>query len=401
MTFFCFLTLLLSIGRNYDVRADEEQIIEQNVQDTQQEEKAPVTFTKGRITYEVTEPIDDSSSVRIGKVKITGNSLKSAVTGCSITLYVTYEGREYAVDEIGDSAFAFSKLEEIVIPNSVRRIGQAAFYGATRLNTVELGDGVEEIGDGAFSYCESLENIKLTAKSAFRLHLGMIYTADFETLVSSGFASDEVVLRQSTKIINAYAFEGNSRVTSVTMNKNLKTIGDMAFYDCSALESVSISSTVSSISGNPFEYCPKLRNIDVAAKNKSYKSNGNMLLTKSGKTLISCPASESSEAVFPDTVRYIKDYAFSGNTDISSVKIPSRIKSIGIGAFNGCSSLTSVKFVSCKTSILPVPEKSGEKVFGNTKHYLNVYLPYKYPSDEFMDVLKQNCPKGTIYVKSK
>jgi hypothetical protein len=49
--------------------------------------------------------------------------------------------------------FAFhgcTSLHEIIIPNAVRRIKEWAFYKCRGLTIVTLGNGLEEIGDGAF-----------------------------------------------------------------------------------------------------------------------------------------------------------------------------------------------------------------------------------------------------------
>ena len=61
---------------------------------------------------------------------------------------------------LGEEAFKdCTSMEEIVIPNAVRAIKEAAFrMGLTRAT---LGDGLEEIeiGEMAFGYCSSMEEI--------------------------------------------------------------------------------------------------------------------------------------------------------------------------------------------------------------------------------------------------
>lgn len=369
-------------------------------------EEEPLTFTKNRITYRVVSDDDATEESDTAVVIITGNTLKSAVTCCSIDARVTYQKQEYTVEAIGDGAFAFSKLEEINLPDSVKSIGKAAFYGATGLKRVILGTETESIGEGAFSYCNSLEKIgyKDGVKSSavnFNIYNGMIYSKDYTTLISAGYAVGDVSLRKSTRTIAPYAFEGNSRITSVNVNKGLKTIAKLAFYDCRGLESLYISYSVSSIDGNPVEYCTALKNLTVAPKNKKYKSENNMLLTKSGKTLLACPSCEDGEVVFPETVKYIRERAFAGNTSITSVSLPTRIKSIKSGAFADCTNLKSVMFTTCRDGMLESPATQQDRVFGNAVHFLNVYLPYNYPSEEFMTYLKENCPSGTIYIKSE
>jgi hypothetical protein len=52
-------------------------------------------------------------------------------------------GRKFAFREC-------TSLHEIIIPNAVRRIKEWAFYKCRGLTIVTLGNGLEEIGDGAF-----------------------------------------------------------------------------------------------------------------------------------------------------------------------------------------------------------------------------------------------------------
>ncbi|KAL7527122.1 hypothetical protein ACHAXR_001813, partial [Thalassiosira sp. AJA248-18] len=62
--------------------------------------------------------------------------------------------------EIGENAFrgCFS-LRSIAIPSTVARIPDCAFYYCTQLEEVGLCEGLLEIEANAFGYCESLSHI--------------------------------------------------------------------------------------------------------------------------------------------------------------------------------------------------------------------------------------------------
>ena len=103
-----------------------------------------------------------------------------AFTGCSLQ-YIELPETE-AFSWIGNSAFAYSSLQSIVIPQNVTKIGRAAFencsnlyganlyaatglkslpyalfYNCNRLERVVLPSSVNSIGYNAFGYCNNLD----------------------------------------------------------------------------------------------------------------------------------------------------------------------------------------------------------------------------------------------------
>lgn len=352
-------------------------------------------FTQNGISYEVTRTSADGSW---GYVKITGNELKDIGTELDISAMVTYEHHDYYIEEISDRAFAFATMETIKLPLTLKRIGACAFYGCKNLKAFEISGTVTYIGEGAFSFCESLENLTVEWNSLqYRMKNNVLYTYDLKTLVSGVAATGEVTLNKKCENVSAYAFEGNSRVTSVAGKSGLKTIGADAFYCCRNLESIVIPSSVSSIEGNPFICCNKLTNITVGAKNKHYKQVDGMILSKSGKTLYSCP-SASGKVTLPETVKYIDEYAFSGNEVITSIVIPSRIRNVREGAFCDCTSLANVRLESASTAI---GEEDSCYIFYNTPYNLNVYIPKgltESKADTLKEKIRSNAPEGVIII---
>ena len=65
------------------------------------------------------------------------------------------------VEVIGDRAFYDAKVERVVLPDSLKAIGQSAFAGCKHLADVNIPEGVELIKETAFRDCESLTEITL------------------------------------------------------------------------------------------------------------------------------------------------------------------------------------------------------------------------------------------------
>ena len=52
-------------------------------------------------------------------------------------------------------------LSSIIIPSTVKKIGNWTFCGCTQLNNIELREGLEAIGMFAFKDCTALENLRI------------------------------------------------------------------------------------------------------------------------------------------------------------------------------------------------------------------------------------------------
>ena len=92
--------------------------------------------------------------------------------------------------------YDLDQLTEIILPASVKTIGENAFYSCSGISNVEFPEGLELINEKAFYYCTSLQNITIPNK---------------------------------VQIIGKNAFYGCSKVTSITIGKSVEIINDYAF----------------------------------------------------------------------------------------------------------------------------------------------------------------------------
>lgn len=119
----------------------------------------------------------------------------------------------------------FGMAGEIKLPNSLKTIGDYAFYKCEGLKELTIGNGVETIGNYAFSGCIALTKLTLPA---------------------------------SVKAVGDYSFRGCTAMTTLSLNEGLKTIGKSAFYGCKGLTYVVLPTTVESLGDYAFRGCEKI-----------------------------------------------------------------------------------------------------------------------------------------------
>ena len=152
-------------------------------------------------------------------------------------LYIVPEG----VIEIGDGAFLGSKLEKVVLPSSIKKIGKEAYHCCKKLKDIVLPSSLLSIGESAFSYCCSLEEISLPPKmeelgdnaylacsslKEFRIPHGIKEIPD-DCLAGCKALSDVFIPNTVTKI-GAYAFF-EAGIKNIDLPSSIVLIGDSAF----------------------------------------------------------------------------------------------------------------------------------------------------------------------------
>lgn len=217
----------------------------------------------------------------------------------------------------------YDHLKSITVPNSVTSIGAYAFWCCDSLETITIGSNVAHVGAEAFQYCDNLTIVNTTMDIA---HWCAI---DFE---------DET----SNPLYNAQLYVNGQIVNVLTIPGTVTSIGNWAFANCKSLMSVSIPSSVMHIGTDAFKNCQQLTSIYVAADNANYCSQDDVLFNKEQSLLIQCPAHIQGAYVIPNSVVDIRENAFWGCHNLTSVVISDGVKNIGNRAFYDCINLTSV-----------------------------------------------------------
>lgn len=159
----------------------------------------------------------------------------------------------YLVVGIGD--YAFNNASSISIPQSVTKIGTAAFSTNTKLTKVDMGNAVTTIGTNAFAECTSLTSINLSSS----------LTAISKHMFSGCSNLTEITIPESVTQIDEYAFSYCRVLKSVTLPNSVVTLGSYAFTGCTSLSEVNLSENLTSLPAYAFYMNISLKSITLPA----------------------------------------------------------------------------------------------------------------------------------------
>lgn len=183
-----------------------------------------------------------------------------------------------------------NKIESIIIPDTVYKIGNSAFYGCDA-NALLIHDNVSSIGDQAFKMCENLTNVKLgngltsIGTDPFAgcgrilyneygngLYLGNTDTEYLVLVKAKNTDISSCTINAETEYILSNAFSGCGKLTEITIPVTVSYIGSTAFRGCTSLKTVNynaynVTTTYSvGLSNNPFNGCTAIEDIFVGER---------------------------------------------------------------------------------------------------------------------------------------
>ena len=287
--------------------------------------------------------------------------------GANIVAHSVVDGKcviefDAPITKIPDQAFFKnnSLTGDLVIPNSVKEIGNSAFDSCTGFNgTLTLSNKLETIGRYAFNNC-------------------------------SGFTGS-LILPNSLTTIGRTAFFGCKGFQDLTLSKALSVIPEEAFRICSSLTGdLVIPNSVKEIGYSAFDNCTgfngtltlpnKLETIGRAAFLKCSGFKGSLILPNSLTTIGEMAFQECkgfTDLTLPNALSVIPMQAFFGCKSLSgNLVIPASVKEIGKLAFNSCTALNGD---SENPSQITLPE-SLEKIHDYVFRYCNNIKTIKFQS---------------------
>lgn len=153
-------------------------------------------------------------------------------------------------------ANAFSNcggLTTLNIPEGVTELGDYAFKGCTNLTSVAVPNTVTSLGSYLFQGCTGITSFAIPS------HIKSIGAYTFAKMTGL----TEITLPSTLESMGEGAFSGCTGVNKLTIEDGLANIPQKAFEGCTGIKNVVIPSSVKSIGMNAFSGCSAMEYIDL------------------------------------------------------------------------------------------------------------------------------------------
>ena len=259
----------------------------------------------------------------------------------------------------GFSPFGRKEVVKVLLPDSLREIGNKAFRECKKLEELTIPTGVTRIGESAFAYCYALKEITLPAALT---EIGI-------SAFSSCDALEKIIFPAALTEIGDYAFRACPKLKEVTLPTSLIKIGNEAFAACWELAAINIPDSVTELGDNPFAECPSLQKLTISEDHPVFCVSDQALCRRADGVLIWYPTGNTGSVYrVPENIQKIGNKAFKSVSTLEQVILPEGLVSVGEYAFSGCVKLKTVTLPDSITSI-------GAYAFYDCKSLTKISIP--------------------------
>ena len=217
---------------------------------------------------------------------------KNETEELNIPEQVEFEGKQYTIVGIDKSTFNYdSKIRKVIIPNTVKSIGEYVLYECSNLEEVYVPASATDIKNAFVSRCNSLKKIDIADGNTRYMDIdGVCYSKDGRILIAYPPAKDctdfvipskveqlgewcftatnvnKIIIPETVKKIGGETFYKCKNLTDLVINANCTEIPAMLCYECQNLKSVTMSDTITSILGSAFKNCYSMTEIKLSNK---------------------------------------------------------------------------------------------------------------------------------------
>lgn len=287
---------------------------------------------------------------------------------------------------IGQKAFAETKIKSIILSEGIEEICYEAFYSCKKLKSITLPSTLKKINDWTFNG----KFLKKVIIPSIRAWFDIEFTHDMSNPLTTGA---ELYIGKKKLCNHPDAIRTINGVSYLAVPEGVSRISSFAFFECEWLKAISIPDSVKSIGQGAFYKCENLKKVTVASAKAwltmKFEDYCSTPLCYDAELLVNDKLFfEASEAcqiingeptfVVPDYITCLKNYVFA-NTPIKNVIIPPTVTELGDGVFYSCDNIEQVE-------IPDSVNKLGKKIFSCCKNLKKAVFPKSatvIPEDTF------------------
>ena len=258
--------------------------------------------------------------------------------------------------------------ETVTIRDGIKSLGANALSECKNMKILNLPSSLNSIRGSTFSNIYQLETINfLNGNSSYMVDDGYLYSKDGKTLVYVIPTKTSVNIGETVENIGDYAIHGTN-VTEVIISDAITNMSYYTFINTRNLEKIEIGSGVINLDPRfkNFAGIPNGLEITIDSENPYYKVEGNLILTKDGKEVVTYINKEQSQVV-PEGVEKLQHHSFEDFTNATKIILPSSLREIGENAFIYCTALKEIKIPNNVNSI-------GVEAFANCNKLAEVRI---------------------------
>ena len=278
------------------------------------------------------------------------------------------ETRSAVVNEDENS----EEIDYFIIPNSVKHIGESAFYNCTSLKKVNYLGTVDEWVDIDFE-----EESQLPYN-----HSNPTYYA--KDLYINGELLTDVKIT-SADSIKQYAFYNCESIKSIEIGNSVTSIGSQAFYGCDGLKKVNYLGTIDEWVEIDFKnyYSNPTTNAKDLYINNELLTDVKITSATSVKDYVLNYCNSIETVEIGNSVTSIGDYAFYRCSSLASASIGENVTDMGEIVFYECNNLKNITAYPTKVPTINYYESSAQYEFGT--YIAKLYVPCEALEDYELD----------------
>ena len=304
-------------------------------------------------------------------------------------------------------AFEESSVTSLELPDGLIEIGSDAFSQCRQLKSIFIPATVSKMGSDSgmaeFWLCYNLETISVDENNKFYTAVdNVLFNREMTKIIRYPAAKPDVAyeIPNTVTTINQNCFEACSNLMAVNIPASVNEMGYGVFQQCDNLITVTISDGVTVIGEDAFRSCKRLAHIHIPASvrqigredrspenaffwsdalmeitvdenNPYFMSDGGILYSKD-KSIIAAypPALTASEFTVPYGVTKISSCCFTGTENLKSIHFPETVVAYDNAAIN-----ISNSTLQSLTVMATAPVAIEKNAFSTAVYSATLYVP--------------------------